>query len=245
MDTGGSLKRFTLRRRIYEMVKEQILNQSIPPGTRIMEGDISEELGVSRTPVREAMSQLERDGLVRVEPRRGIFVKEVCEKDIIDVCEVREVLEALAIRKAAALASDEQVQELRAISQEYADAYLYGEHSQCITLDRKFHETLAAIAGNGKLEELIGEISDLVQMTRLMDCRYAANFEATIAEHNEIIEAVAAHNVDAAAVALEKHMRRVKGNLISSITRDKNSGRLEAARTRADNTVAREESSVS
>ncbi|NLY30740.1 MAG: GntR family transcriptional regulator [Firmicutes bacterium] len=211
-----SLRRFTLRRQIYEAVKEQILNQSLPAGTRIMEDEIAREFGVSRTPVREAMSQLEMDGLVRVEPRRGIFVTEVTDKRMMDICDVREVLEELAVRKAATKANSEQVKTLRQINEEYARSYAAEEYADCIALDRKFHESLASIAGNEKLIEFIEDISNLVQMTRFMDCRRPENIEATLSEHNAIVDALAANDVDAAVAAIRKHLQRVRDNLISS-----------------------------
>ena len=87
-----------LREIVYEELKRQILVGEIAPGTRMMEVELAEEMGVSRTPIREAIRKLEKEGLVTIEPRRGAYASEISVKDMVDVLEVRQDLEGMASR---------------------------------------------------------------------------------------------------------------------------------------------------
>ena len=105
-----------LREIVYEELKNQILMGEIAPGTRMMEIELAEEMGVSRTPVREAIRKLEKEGLVTIEPRKGAYASDVSIKDMVDVLEVREDLEGMAAALAAGKATDEDKELLQKIT---------------------------------------------------------------------------------------------------------------------------------
>lgn len=211
---SNNLRRYTLRRQIYHMLKEQILDQTLPAGTRIMEDEIAEEFGVSRTPVREAVSQLEMEGLVRVKPRRGVFVTKISPKTLYGVLQVREALEALAVTIVAEDSQESQIRLLDRLNDKYAQCYVEGRFEDCIKIDRQFHEEIGKITGNEKLIDFLEDISNVVQMTRMMNCRRPENIELTIIEHKEIVEALRNKEPLGAETALRKHLQRVGKNLL-------------------------------
>ena len=111
-----------LREIVYEELKRQIMVGEIAPGTRMMEVDLAEEMGVSRTPVREAIRKLEKEGLVTIEPRRGAYASDISAKEMVDVLEVRQDLEGLAAYFAADRMLPEKLKELHEVNEKYKDA---------------------------------------------------------------------------------------------------------------------------
>ena len=111
-----------LREIVYEELKRQILVGEIAPGTRMMEVDLADEMGVSRTPVREAIRKLEKEGLVTIEPRRGAYASDISIKDMLDVLEVRQTLEGMAASLAARKVTEEEKRDFIRASKAYNDA---------------------------------------------------------------------------------------------------------------------------
>ena len=121
-----------LREIVYEELKRQILIGEIAPGTRMMEVELADDMGVSRTPVREAIRKLEKEGLVTIEPRRGAYASDISIKDIEDILEVRQELEGMAAAMAAVKANDEQKEQLRKVTAQYKDAVESGNVDEII-----------------------------------------------------------------------------------------------------------------
>ena len=130
-----------LREMVYEELKIQILTGAIVPGTRMMEVDLSEEMGVSRTPIREAIRKLEKEGLVTIEPRRGAYASMISTQDMVEILEVRQDLEGLAAYFAASRMNDEEMDELRRIAEKYNQAVTAGNMQDMILIKHKFSKT--------------------------------------------------------------------------------------------------------
>ena len=113
-----------LREIVYEELKRQILVGEIAPGTRMMEVELAEEMGVSRTPIREAIRKLEKEGLVTIEPRRGAYASEISVKDMVDVLEVRQDLEGMAAALAAEKVTEEEKQAFIKVNSDYEDFFI-------------------------------------------------------------------------------------------------------------------------
>ena len=148
-----------LREIVYEQLKMQILTGQITPGTRMMEVELAEEMGVSRTPVREAIRKLEKEGLVTIEPRRGAYASDISIKDMVDTLEVREDLESLAAFLAAKRMTEEQVEELAKITDGYSTAIQLCNTEDMIHYDEMFHKCIVAGSGNKTLIQ----VSETVQ----------------------------------------------------------------------------------
>lgn len=186
--------------RVYELVRRELLEGTISPGERIRDAEVRAALGVSRTPVREAMLALEQEGLVRIVARQGYFATELSLSDVVDAYQLRYVLEPLVTAMAAIRAADEDVLHLR----ELAAVQLAGaddEVARVIQANKDFHLKLAEIAGNPRLVRILAEVLDALGRLALFDLRYWRTPETWRDEHLAITEAIAARDpVRAAAV---------------------------------------------
>lgn len=135
-----------LREIVYEELKRQILVGEIAPGTRMMEVELAEEMGVSRTPIREAIRKLEKEGLVTIEPRRGAYASEISVKDMVDVLEVRQDLEGMAAALAAEKVTEEEKQAFIKVNSDYEDAIRHGNTEEIIRCDELFHQLIVVTA---------------------------------------------------------------------------------------------------
>ena len=199
-----------LREMVYEELKMQILKGSIIPGTRMMEVELAEEMGVSRTPIREAIRKLEKEGLVTIEPRRGAYASMISTEDMVEILEVRQDLEGLAAYFAADRMTEAQMEELRQVSASYDDAVRRGNMEDMIRHDTRFHHIIVESCRNKILVQMIEQLQELVLRFRYI---YYDNFrraENMPEEHAAIMAAIAEGNADKARAAADIHVDRLK-----------------------------------
>jgi GntR family transcriptional regulator, rspAB operon transcriptional repressor len=187
--------------RVYEDVKRDLLDGAIRPGERIPDAEICARLGVSRTPVREALLSLEREGLVRIVPRQGYFAAEISATDILDAYDVRFVIEPIVAAMAATKITDAELEEVRALAQISADESDAGL-ARAIELNKEFHLRIAQISGNARMVRMMSEVLDVLGRLALVDLRQYRSVESWSAEHLGIVDALAAHDPAAAAEAV-------------------------------------------
>lgn len=147
-----------LREIVYEELKMQILRGTIVPGTRLMEVEMAEQMGVSRTPIREAIHKLEKEGLVVIEPRRGAYVSRVSMEDMLEILELRENLEGFAAYRAALNMTEEEKQELRKVEHLYNEAVKEGSTVDLIKFDTDFHSLIVKGSKNKILVNVIDQL---------------------------------------------------------------------------------------
>ena len=199
-----------LREMVYEELKIQILTGQIVPGTRMMEVDLAEEMGVSRTPIREAIRKLEKEGLVTIEPRRGAYASMISTQDMVEILEVRQDLEGLAAYFAATRMSPVEMEELKEIADKYNDAVKSGNMKELIRYDTQFHRLIVDSCHNKILVSMVEQLQELVLRFRYI---YYDNFkrgEEMPREHQEIIDAIASGDADRARAAADVHIDRLK-----------------------------------
>lgn len=199
-----------LREMVYEELKMQILKGSIIPGTRMMEVELAEEMGVSRTPIREAIRKLEKEGLVTIEPRRGAYASMISTEDMVEILEVRQDLEGLAAYFAANRMTDEQMAELKEVSNNYNEAVKRGKMEDMIKYDTRFHHIIVESCRNKILVQMIEQLQELVLRFRYI---YYDNFrraENMPEEHEAIVAAISEGNADKARAAADIHIDRLK-----------------------------------
>lgn len=199
-----------LREIVYEQLKLQILTGKITPGTRMMEVELAEEMGVSRTPVREAIRKLEKEGMVTIEPRRGAYASDISVKDMVDILEVRQDLEGLAAFLAAGKVSDEEFEELIKITQGYSDAIKNSDTESMIRFDEKFHKHVVACTGNKTLIQLSEIVQDLALRFRYLYYDDFSRYENMPVEHMEIIEAIKSGDGASAREIADRHVKQLK-----------------------------------
>ncbi|MBQ9014840.1 MAG: GntR family transcriptional regulator [Firmicutes bacterium] len=199
-----------LREMVYEELKIQILTGTIVPGTRMMEVDLAEEMGVSRTPIREAIRKLEKEGLVTIEPRRGAYASMISTQDMVEILEVRQDLEGLAAYLAASRMSPVEMEELKEVADCYNEAVKSGNMQDLIRYDTQFHRLIVDSCNNKILVNMVEQLQELVLRFRYI---YYDNFkraENMPEEHREIIEAIASGDEKRARAAADIHIDRLK-----------------------------------
>ena len=203
-----------LREIVYEELKMQILTGKIVPGTRMMEVELAEDMGVSRTPIREAIRKLEKEGLVTIEPRRGAYASQISTKDMVDILEVRQDMEGLAAFFAASRMTEEQMAELKKASDSYNIAVSEGNTANMIVYDTKFHRIIVESCNNNILVQMIEQLQELVLRFRYI---YYDNFrraENMPEEHRQIMEAIQEGRARDARSAADVHIDRLKEMVI-------------------------------
>ena len=199
-----------LREIVYEELKRQILVGEIAPGTRMMEVDLAEDMGVSRTPVREAIRKLEKEGLVTIEPRRGAYASDISIKDMLDVLEVRQNLEGMAAALAARKVTEEEKRDFIKANEEYKKAILSGNTDAIIKNDEHFHQLIVNYSDNKTLTQLLSQVQELALRFRYIYYDDFSRYERMPKEHEEIEEAILSGDIEKARVVAEEHVAHLK-----------------------------------
>ena len=207
-----------LRDIVFETLREAILDGKLVPGERVMEVQLAEQLGVSRTPVREAIRKLELEGLLIMVPRKGAYVADVSLDDIIDVLEIRASLEGLAASLGAERRSKEDIDSLEKKISELSRCVMEKDTKGMIENDAQFHNLLMNTAKNKKLASIVEGLKDQVQRFRVI---YFNEHEELghqlIAEHKEILKCIKEGNKTEAMESAEAHIYSIRDQLVDNL----------------------------
>lgn len=204
-----------LREIVYEELKRQILIGEIAPGTRMMEVELAEDMGVSRTPVREAIRKLEKEGLVTIEPRKGAYASNISIKDMVDVLEVRQGLEAMAAAIASEKITKAQKEELQNVVDKYREAVEAENIDEIIKYDQKFHMLIVSYSGNKTLTQVFSTVQELAIRFRYIYYDDFNRYENMPDEHQAIEEAIMSGDSEKARVAADLHVARLKDFVVN------------------------------
>lgn len=208
------LTKTNLREQALASLRTAITSGQITPGTQMVETDLSEQLGISRGTLREAMRQLQQEGLLVAQSRGRLFVRRLGPKEIRDIFAVRAALEALAVAVLAAEADrTELVAELRASLAGMSRAVEVHDLEQRIESDLAFHRALCRLSGNESLLHTWEGIEGSIRMSIMYAGRDRAVANMDVPRHDAIVDAIELGNPAAAATALEQHMRWAAENL--------------------------------
>ena len=199
-----------LREIVYEELKRQIMVGEIAPGARMMEVELAEEMGVSRTPVREAIRKLEKEGLVTIEPRRGAYASDISAKEMVDILEVRQDLEGMAAGIAAQKITEEGRAELERIAREYKESVDREDIEEIIKNDEAFHKYIVSLSDNKTLIKMVSQVQELVLRFRYIYYEDFSRFRNQPSEHQAIVDAISSGNANSARVNAEEHLARLK-----------------------------------
>ena len=186
----------SLGERVYRTVRDLILSQVFPPGSKLNVEQICRDLGVSRTPVWDTMRRLESEGLVNTVPRHGVFVLNYGADQIRDLFAVRGALEALAVRQAAGHLDPDAHAELEASMKEMEQAAAAGAIEQYSRAAIDFHDRVLGAARNQVLSRLLDNVYAQILVLRLRSLYLPERVESSVAEHRELFEAVVAGDAD-------------------------------------------------
>ncbi len=205
--------------RCYEHLKEAILRLELAPGARVAALEVAARLGVSRTPIREALGQLDKEGLVARDPAGGYVVRPMSVKEIDDLYRVREYLETEAVLEAMPHLAEPDFARLAAILDE-AEAQA-GDVIEFLVSSRMFYEEIIAATGNEVLRHVLAPIMDLVRLIGAMLFRaYAPRVEQVSAENREILRALVARDAVAAEAAVRAHVRHSREHIRTRLTQE-------------------------
>ncbi|HEX5499716.1 MAG TPA: GntR family transcriptional regulator [Thermomicrobiales bacterium] len=209
VSTLDAIQHMPLNQRTYRRLRAFVLSGAIGMGERLDENALARQLGVSRTPMREAIGKLAQEGLVEYRPFQGNFVRVITVAQVRELFEVRRNLEGLAARLAVANVTDDDVRDLAAILDDVQAAFDTGDMEQYAVADRRFHAAIARLSGNATLVELLDQLSARIQLARVIANRDPHVVERTIQERPQILRAMQERDADAAQRLLENHIQGV------------------------------------
>jgi DNA-binding GntR family transcriptional regulator len=204
-----------LREDIHALLRDRIVAGTFPPGSRLQDVQVAGELRVSRTPVREALLRLAREGLVESDPNRGFFVAQLSRKEILEIYPIVWALECLALNSSKPPAPPQQIQALRQINAEIAAAP--ADALRCQELDMRWHQTLVEPSGNQHLIDSLAGFKQLVRRYESVYMQDSSLVRGSIRDHNDILEALANKSTKLAGRLLEKHWRAGMESILSRL----------------------------
>jgi len=205
--------RYSMRGRVYTKLRESILAGHYKNGEELKEAAIGKELGVSRTPVREALRQLELEELVTIIPNKGAFVNDISEKDIMDIYAMRSYLEGLCARWACENMTEETLEELEEISYLSDFHALKGHKEQMVEMDDKFHGLIYKASGSRMLAHVLSDFHSYVHRVRANSLADVERADCCNAEHAAIVEAFKNHDPDRAEALAREHIINSMNNI--------------------------------
>jgi len=209
-----------LRELVLDAIREAIINGTLKPRERLMEIQLAEELGVSRTPVREALRKLELEGFIVMVPRKGAYVADISFKDIADVFEIRAALEALAAGLAAERITDEELEEMERLVAEKAEAIANQDMEKLIKVDTMFHEAIYKASRNQRLTSIISNLREQIQRYRTTSLAYPGRMQRSLEEHRSIVEAIQSRDSQIAQQVAREHIENAENSIIEAIKKD-------------------------
>ena len=203
-----------LRDVVFNTLRQAILRGEMEPGERLMEIQLAQKLGVSRTPIREAIRKLELEGLVIMIPRKGAEVAHITEKDMRDVLEVRATLEELVVALACKNVTDEKLAELKTANKLFETAIVSKDVVNIVDADVHFHDIIYTMTDNARLIQIINNLREQMYRYRLEYVKDARTHSILISEHNDIIKQLKDRNVEHAKKVIYQHINNQEKGII-------------------------------
>jgi len=205
-----------LSEKAYRLIKEKVVTLELPPSAVIDEHVMMQQLGLGRTPIREALQRLDSEGLVNIVPRRGTFVNDISVTDLQKIFELRIVLEGFCARLAAERISTEQIARMEEVLQEL-DNLEDGDHQTLMSIDRRFHRLLYTAADNEFMTDILDRLYDLslrlwyLVLARLREVRHS------IEQHGDVLSALEQGDPDKAEAVIQKHIVEFQHSIRSAL----------------------------
>ena len=195
---------------VYHDLRQQIISMALPPGTPIVEKDITQRYGISRTPVREAVLRLSEERLVDVVPKSGTFVSRIPLAVLREALVARRALEEATVRAATARATESQIMQLRAIIQRQRETADAGDEEAFHLADEEFHAGIAAAGRLAGIWELIQQVRVQVERYRRLTLPQQGRMQRVVKEHAAVLDAIARRDADAAVARMTDHLNKLR-----------------------------------
>jgi DNA-binding GntR family transcriptional regulator len=204
----------TLRKKVLNYLREKILSGALSPDERLIETKIAKEIGVSRTPVREALHSLEQERLVKAIPRVGYVVTRMQKEEVEEICEIRVAIEGLAIKRAIERAQKQLVKDLRKNILRQRRELSKGNLRAYVDLDAQFHEVSAVLSGSSRLIDMTQMLRRHMLRFRIQSLYIIETALKSLKGHERILDAVEKGNPKSAVVFLEQHLKSAKDDVL-------------------------------
>jgi DNA-binding GntR family transcriptional regulator len=200
----------TLTEKIHFSLEEAILEGKLKPNDRLVEEELSRTFKISRGPIREAFRLLERDGFIKIIPRKGAIVQEISRKDILDVYEIRSVLEGLAVRLACATENDKELKKLEAIYEAMEslrkDTDTVRRAKKYKKLNREFHNTIILMSNNKKIMDIYANFQKQIAWFQNVTLSAELRCDVSMREHKELLDCCLRRDADGAEKTARSHL---------------------------------------
>jgi len=203
-----------LREIVLETMREAILQQVIKPGERLMESKLADDMGVSRTPIREAIRQLELEGYLIMVPRKGAYVSEISLNDIHEVYEIRSALEILASGLAAERATPEEIEQMERCI--YRESAVLGTEDiiKTVEVDTELHSLIYQASRNDRLVAILNKLREQIYRMRVVSTALPGRRAKSLAYHRDLVEAISQRDAEGAEKIAGEHMRLAEQSMI-------------------------------
>ncbi len=207
-----------LRDVVFNTLRNAILKGELAPGERLMEMHLAEQLGVSRTPIREAIRKLELEGLVVMTPRKGAVVASITEEDLRDVLEVRKVLEQLAVELACVNITEEEMAKLKGAMEEFRKAIHVNDAVDIASKDEKFHDIIYRATRNNRLIQILNNLREQMYRYRFEYVKDEKVRNDLIEEHIKIISALENKDIEDGKAAIKQHIIHQEKSILENLS---------------------------
>lgn len=211
-----------LRDVVLKTIRQAILTGDLKPGERLMEIHLAEKLGVSRTPIREAIRQLELEGLVVMIPRKGATVAHLSSKTTSEVLEVRLALDELSVKLACERITDSEIDELKSANVAFEEAVEAGDTKEITACDIAFHEIILNASKNARLTQIVNNLAEQLYRYRFEYIKDSSGWQSLISEHRMITDAIVKKDADLAIKAMRVHIKNQENSILRLINRERN-----------------------
>jgi DNA-binding GntR family transcriptional regulator len=203
----------SLEKMAYDAIKEAILTFRFKPGESLVENDLARQLNISKTPVRESMSRLEREGFIVKIPYKGYYVTEISRQSMLDIFEIRATLEGLAARRAALNFNNQDVEKARQLIEEHRQAALTNNITLASQLNRQFHVLIIERSENERLIQILNNLEDHLRRYRTLSNFQSGRLEKSVTEHQLILEIFIQRDAQKAEALARQHILSVAEDL--------------------------------
>jgi len=212
-DKPGSNRTTPLQQKAYRFIKEKIMNRQLKPGSYLTDGQVATELGMSRTPVREAFRLLEYEGFLSSSARRGWRVYCLSLKDIHEIFDIKETLEGMLARKAAGCGDERKRQELRKTMARMKKSFIANDYEAWRSADVELHHIILGMSENGRASRIVRDLNDQWYRIRLGLMAMQGRLERSNREHEAVVEKILAGDGNGAERQMRRHLHNLRGEL--------------------------------
>ncbi|RKY51263.1 MAG: GntR family transcriptional regulator [Candidatus Neomarinimicrobiota bacterium] len=211
------ISKISQREKTYKAIKQAIISYEVKPGEPLAEEQIANKLGVSRTPVREALKELRKEGLVKIIHRKGAFVAEISSKDVEEIFLLREILECAAEKIAIPRLKEEDLIEMESLFNSISKDIEMKNYKNIFDTDIKLHSLIVDTAGNRRLSKFLNILNGQVHRMRVLSATAPGRLNKSLQEHKDILEALKKRDIDLAEQRLKQHIRNIKNNILEML----------------------------